>query len=138
MRTIILPAADGRLTPYAVAGVPVVAPAVRGWNRVAYSAAHVVAAPLADNDPWLDESVDWDATLAYRHYLLDLGLGVAEAMDTAQRGMGLSWGGAQDLIRRSLAAARGRDGAKKTNNENTNQLAPQPGLTLDDVIRAYE
>ena len=54
-------------------------------------AAHVVADPLADNDPWLDAAIDWDATLAFRHHLWDLGLGVAEAMDTAQRGMGLDW-----------------------------------------------
>ena len=58
------------------------------FNRVAYAAAHVVADPLADNDPWLDAAIDWDKTIAFRHYLWDLGLGVAEAMDTAQRGMG--------------------------------------------------
>ena len=55
----------------------------------------MVADPLADNDPWLDAAVDWEQTIAFRHYLWDLGLGVAEAMDTAQRGMGLDWNGAQ-------------------------------------------
>ena len=76
------------------------------FNRVAYAAAHVVADPLADNDPWLDAAIDWDATIAFRDYLWDLGLGVAEAMDTAQRGMGLDWRGAQELIRRALEAAK--------------------------------
>ena len=55
------------------------------------AAAHVVADPLADNDPWLEPAIDWDKTIAFREYLWDLGLGVAEAMDTAQRGMGLDW-----------------------------------------------
>src|SRR5678810_905119 len=78
------------------------------FNRVAYAAAHVVADPLADIDPWLDTAVDWERTIAFRHYLWDLGLGVAEAMDTAQRGMGLEWNGAQELIRRALEAAKRR------------------------------
>ena len=80
------------------------------FNRVAYSAAHVVAVSLADNDPWLDQDIDWDRTIAFRHYLWDLGLGVAEAMDTAQRGMGLNWTGAQELIRHSLTAAQSPQG----------------------------
>lgn len=139
MLRIILPKADGGLEPYAVTGVPVTAPvAAQGWNRVAYSAAHVVAAPLADNNPWLDEDVDWERTIAYRHYLWDLGLGVAEAMDTAQRGMGLGWGGAQELIRRSLAAARGRKDALIACGVGTDHLQPSAGLTVEDVIRAYE
>ena len=75
------------------------------FNRIAYAAAHVVADPLADNDPWVDTNVDWDKTIAFRHYLWDLGLGVAEAMDTAQRGGGLDWSGAQTS---DQARARGR------------------------------
>src|SRR5438105_15090639 len=77
-------------------------------TRVAYAAAHVVCDPLADIDPWLQSAVDWDATLAYRHHLWDLGFSVAEVMDTAQRGMGLGWATAPALIRRSLAAASDR------------------------------
>jgi hypothetical protein len=138
MLKITLPDAHGRLEPYTVIGVPVTAPAPKDWNRVAYSAAHVVAAPLADNDPWLDENIDWDRTIAYRHYLWDLGLGVAEAMDTAQRGMGLGWSGAQELIRRSLEAARGRKDALIACGVGTDHLPPSPARTLDDVIRAYE
>ena len=69
---------------------------------MALAAAHVVADPLADVDPWLDVAIDWDRTIAYREHLWDLGLGVAEAMDTAQRGMGLDWNASHELIRRSL------------------------------------
>src|SRR3954467_13619495 len=72
-------------------------------NRVAFSAAHVVADPLADVDPWLAAAIDWDKTIAFREHIWDLGLGVAEAMDTAQRGMGLDWPSSLELIRRSVA-----------------------------------
>ena len=78
----------------------------RPFTRIAYSAAHVVADPLAAVDPWLDAALDWDATIAYRQRLWSLGLGVAEAMDTAQRGMGLDWPTSLELIRRSLDAAQ--------------------------------
>ena len=81
------------------------------FNRVAFAAAHVVADPLAAADPWLDAALDWDRTIAYRHYLWDLGFGVAEAMDTAQRGMGVDWPVARELIQRSLRHARGVPGA---------------------------
>ena len=64
------------------------APPKPPFNRIAYAAAHVVADPLADRDPWLDAAIDWDTTIAFRRHLWSLGLGVAEAMDTAQRGMG--------------------------------------------------
>ena len=77
------------------------------FNRVVYSAAHVVADPLATRDPWQDCALDWDATIAYRVHLWNLGLGVAEAMDTAQRGMGLDWPTSLQLIRESIGAARG-------------------------------
>ena len=79
-------------------------------NRIAFSAAHVVADPLADADPWLTAAIDWDATMAYRERLWDLGLGVAEAMDTAQRGMGVDWPTSLELIQRSVAAAKARGG----------------------------
>ena len=92
-----MPTKDRSFAPYTT-GEPIVLPkkgTAPKFNRVAYAAAHVVADPLADNDPWLDAAVDWDKTIAFREYLWDLGLGVAEAMDTAQRGMGLDWNGAQ-------------------------------------------
>ena len=98
----------------------------------------MVADPLADNDPWLDAAVDWDKTIAFREYLWDLGLGVAEAMDTAQRGMGLDWNGAQELIRRALAAARMRPGVKIACGVGTDHLDANARVTVDDIIRAYE
>ncbi|MBM3554591.1 MAG: dihydrodipicolinate synthase family protein, partial [Alphaproteobacteria bacterium] len=109
------------------------------YTRVAYAAAHVVADPLADNDPWLaPAAIDWDRTIAYRHRLWDLGFGVAEAMDTAQRGMGLDWPASLELIRRSLEAAKSVPGALIACGAGTDHLAPLPGTTLDEVIRAYE
>ena len=110
MATLSLPTRDHSFAPYTT-GEPIVLPkkgAAPRFNRVAYAAAHVVADPLADNDPWLDAAVDWDRTIAFREYLWDLGLGVAEAMDTAQRGMGLDWTNSLALIRRSVAEAATR------------------------------
>ena len=108
------------------------------FPRIALAAAHVVADPLAEQDPWLDAKVDWDRTIAFRKHLWSLGLGVAEAMDTAQRGMGLDWAGAQELIRRSLDAMKDVPGAVMASGAGTDHLAPGPDVTVDDVIRAYE
>jgi hypothetical protein len=142
MTSIVLPTTGGRRETYALKNAPLPAPAANGkapaFNRVAYAAVHVVADPLADNDPWLDTAVDWDKTIAFRHYLWDLGFGVAEAMDTAQRGMGLDWAGAQTLIRHALAAAKERPGALIACGAGTDHLLPSPDVTIDDVIRAYE
>ena len=74
--------------------------------RTAYAAAHVVADPLGDTAPGAPAAVDWEATLAFRRHVWSYGLGVADAMDTAQRGMGLDWAATQELIRRSAAEAR--------------------------------
>jgi hypothetical protein len=140
MATLSLPTTDRRLAPYTT-GEPVVLPkkgAVPAFNRIAYAATHVVADPLADIDPWLDAAVDWDKTIAFRHYLWDLGLGVAEAMDTAQRGMGLDWPGARELIRRALEAAKSRPGVRIGCGVGTDHLEANDRVTIDDVIRAYE
>ncbi|GAC1327579.1 MAG: dihydrodipicolinate synthase family protein [Beijerinckiaceae bacterium] len=140
MPHIKLPAADGRIVSYRTrARIPrwEKASGVSG-NRIFFSAAHVVADPLADADPWLSATLDWDATIAYRRYLWSLGLGVAEAMDTAQRGMGLDWRTAHELIRRSVEAARDIPGALVFSGAGTDHLAPSPELTIDDVIRGYE
>jgi hypothetical protein len=110
----------------------------RRFDRIALAAAHVVADPRADVDPWLTAAIDWDSTLAFRRYLWSLGLGVAEAMDTAQRGNGLDWPHALDLIQRSVAAARDVPGAVVFSGVGTDQLAPSSAVTLDDVISAYE
>ncbi len=110
----------------------------RPFNRVAYAAAHVVADPLAESDPWIDAAIDWERTIDFRRHLWDLGLGVAEAMDTAQRGMGLDWPTSLELIRRSLAAAKHHPGALIACGAGTDHLAPSRDVTVDDVIRAYE
>src|SRR5712675_2427725 len=106
-------------------------------NRVAFSAAHVVADPLADADPWLTSAVDWDRTIAFREHIWDLGLGVAEAMDTAQRGMGLDWPTSLELIERSVKAAKARGGALVFSGAGTDHLAVEEAKSIDDVIRAY-
>lgn len=138
MTTLTLPTPGGRLAPYTLQNAPLPRPAsAPTFNRIAYAAAHVVVNPLAENSPWLDASVDWDTTIAFREYLWDLGFGVAEAMDTAQRGMGLDWAGAQELIRRSLTAAKPRNGLVAC-GAGTDHLAPENAKSLDDVIRAYE
>jgi hypothetical protein len=110
----------------------------RAFTRIAYSAAHVVANPLAANDPWLDCSIDWDATMRYRRHLWSLGMGVAEAMDTAQRGMGMDWPTSLELIRRSIAESKTLPGAFLASGAGTDHLAPEDAKSIDDVIRAYE
>jgi hypothetical protein len=105
---------------------------------VAFSAAHVVSDPLADVDPWLLAAIDWDKTIAFREHVWDLGLGVAEAMDTAQRGMGLDWPTSLELIQRSVKAAKARGGALVFSGAGTDHLAVEDARTIDDVISAYE
>lgn len=108
------------------------------FNRVAYAAAHVVVDPRADVAPWVDTVIDWDATLAYRRHLWGLGFAVAEAMDTAQRGMGLAWPQALELVGRSVAEARTVPGAQLASGAGTDQLDPSAACSLDDVVHAYE
>ncbi|QQR36494.1 dihydrodipicolinate synthase family protein [Devosia oryziradicis] len=140
MPTLNLPNADRSISPYTLTGTPI--PFVRhkatDFSRIAYAAAHVVADPLANNDPWLTPAIDWDTTLKFRHRLWDLGLGVAEAMDTAQRGMGLTWTDAQELIRRAQAEARTRDDSLIAYGAGTDHLMPGPDVTIDQIIAAYE
>lgn len=108
------------------------------FNRIVYSAAHVVSNPLAAADPWINTPLDWEATLAYRRYLWSLGFGVAEAMDTAQRGMGLDWPTSLELIQRTLLAAKDYPNALVASGCGTDHLEPDQVKSLDDVIRAYE
>jgi len=134
-----LPQSDGSLARHVLSARPAwTAPASPRFNRIAYSAAHVVADPLAAVDPWLGAAIDWDATIAYRQRLWRMGLGVAEAMDTAQRGMGLDWPTSLELIRRSLNAARDVPGALVASGCGTDHLAPDAATNVDGVIRAYE
>ncbi|MGH8793105.1 MAG: DUF993 family protein, partial [Stackebrandtia sp.] len=106
-------------------------------SRTVYAAAHVVADPAVDNGVGAPARLDWEATLEFRRHLWSHGLGVAEAMDTAQRGMGLDWPTSLELIRRSLEAARDFPGALIGCGAGTDQLAAI-GASLDDVVRAYE
>lgn len=138
MPSLTLPAASGRLEPYALSGRAIALPAKAApWPRIAYAAAHVVADPLAAADPWNRADVDWDATMAYRRHLWGLGFRIAEAMDTSQRGMGFDWRNAQELIRRSLAEARGLPGADLASGAGTDHLPPGSAKSLGDIIAAY-
>jgi Protein of unknown function (DUF993) len=134
--TLNLPVAPGKLAPYTMRPPREFPAATPPFNRIAYAAAHVVADPLADADPWLEPAIDWERTIAFRRHLWSLGLGVAEAMDTAQRGMGLDWPTSLELIRRTLEAARDFSGALTGCGAGTDQL--DGGASLDDVIGAYE
>lgn len=134
--SILLPDGTGRLRSYEPRSQSVAFEArLPLRSRVVFAAAHVVADPLrtAADAP---AAVDWDATLAFRRHLWDRGFGVAEAMDTAQRGMGLDWSGARELIRRSSAEARSA-GGRIACGAGTDQLTG-PAATLDEVVAAYE
>jgi hypothetical protein len=137
---INLPRDDGSLASYTLRGPGAFRPATANarFNRIAYSAAHVVANARAAVDPWLDCAIDWDTTIAYRQRLWNMGLGVAEAMDTAQRGMGLDWPTSLELIRRCLDAARDVPGARVASGCGTDHLAPDAANSVDGVVRAYE
>ncbi|NDW44553.1 dihydrodipicolinate synthase family protein [Ruegeria sp. PrR005] len=132
---VALPDDTGKLTDYTLVGQPL--PEARlsaNPARVVYSAAHVVADPFTANDPSGPANVDWDATMRFRHHLHGLGLGIAEAMDTAQRGMGLDWGGALELIRRTRSEL---PDALVANGCGTDHLDPSKARGIDDVKRAY-
>src|SRR5215510_7871699 len=136
--TLRLPTADGSLTDYRVGegfryadrGRPPV-------SRIPYAAVHVVADPLADTTPVSPAVIDWETTLAFRRHVWSYGLGVAEAMDTAQRGMGLDWASARELIRRSVAEAKAV-GGRVVCGVQTDQLPPGSARTLREVEAAYE
>ena len=135
---ILLPGTNGVMTPYTLRGPGVFDATKVPFNRVAYAAAHVVADPHAAINPWQQTAIDWGATMAYRQYLWRLGFGVAEAMDTAQRGMGMDWPASLELIQRAADAANDVPGALLASGCGTDQLAVEDAQTIDDVIRAYE
>ncbi|MEU5395893.1 dihydrodipicolinate synthase family protein [Streptomyces tibetensis] len=133
--TIRLPGAGGALRTYEPRTEPLaVTPGTPFTSRTVFSAAHVVADPFADVSPDSPAAVDWDATLAFRRHLWSHGLGVAEAMDTAQRGMGLDWAGAAELIRRSAAEAKSV-GGRIACGVGTDQITSG---SLAEVRAAYE
>jgi hypothetical protein len=134
--TINLPRADGSAESLALHDPPAwTRPEGPIRSRIAYAAAHVVADPLGDNAPGAPAAIDWESTLAFRRHLWSWGLGVAEAMDTAQRGMGLDWAAAQELIRRGAAEARAC-GGRIAAGAGTDHVAAE--IDLDAVIAAYE
>jgi hypothetical protein len=110
-------------------------------SRVAFAAAHVVADPFAEHGPGRPARVDWDATMAFRHHLWSLGLGVADAMDTAQRGKGLDWLAARELITRSGREARAAGGrlacGAGTDQLGADALLAGDGLPLAAIRAAY-
>lgn len=135
-----LPTDAGTLEDYALTGTPLVprAPAVP-LTRVAFAAAHVVSDPLAERDPWLGRpAIDWDATLRFRHGLWDQGLGLAEAMDTAQRGMGVDWLTAKELIERTMADAKAHPLKPRVAcGAGTDQFEVADLTTEDALVGAY-
>jgi Protein of unknown function (DUF993) len=128
---ISLPNSLGKLQPYKLMGEPLVAkkPA-KPFNRVAFAAAHVVADPFKGG-------IDWKVTIAYRRYLLNLGFGIAEAMDTSQRGMGLAWPDALELITRSIDDAGSEKSKLIYSGCGTDHLDLAEAHSLNDVIEAY-
>ncbi|MHA7178697.1 dihydrodipicolinate synthase family protein [Arthrobacter sp. MDB2-24] len=105
-------------------------------SRTVYAAAHVVPRTTAENVPGAAADLDWDATLAFRHHLWSWGLGVADAMDTAQRNMGLDPAATRELIARSAAEARSVGGALVA-GVNTDHVEDRV-ISLDAVIDAYK
>ncbi|MER6940466.1 dihydrodipicolinate synthase family protein [Nocardioides sp. NPDC000441] len=141
MTSVCLPLPDGGTELYTLAApTEWTKPSAPFTSRTAYAAAHVVPRTLAENVPGAPADIDWDRTLAYRHELWSYGLGVAEAMDTAQRGMGVDWTAAAELIRRSAAEAATVGGSIAC-GAGTDQLSlsavPEGRQGLATVIDAY-
>jgi hypothetical protein len=138
LTTLRLPTEDGGAVEYPLDATPAASydpPPSPPRSRVAFAAAHVVADPLAANGPGAPAALDWDATLAFRHHLWRHGLGVADAMDTAQRGMGLDWPATRELIARSGAEARAV-GGRLCCGAGTDHLPPGEA-TVAQVLTAY-
>ena len=135
---IDLPAASGAIESYRLNSPKAFARPTRPFTRIALAAAHVVADPLAAKEPWLEAAIDWDATLRYRTHLWSWGFGVAEAMDTAQRGMGLDWASSLQLMRMSGEEAKRVPGAFVACGAGTDHLPPNEGISVQDVVSAYE
>jgi hypothetical protein len=137
--TLKLPRADGTVVPYTLsARAPIQAPAGPIRSRIGMAAVHVVADPRAAINPTLEVALDWDGTLKFRHYLWSLGLAVAEAMDTSQRGMGFDWTTAKQLIKRAVAESKTVPGAVLASGAGTDHLEAGPRVTIADVEAAYE
>lgn len=138
---IALPTADGRIEDYHLTGTPLTPRApMRPLTRTAFAAAHVVSDPLSERNPWdTRPAVDWEGTLAFRTSLWDQGLGLAEAMDTAQRGMGVDWPTALELIQRTMVAAKAHPMKPRVAcGAGTDHLALADLTTADKIVAAYQ
>jgi hypothetical protein len=136
IQTIGLPLPNGKVEQYQVREPGLFRKPAGPFTRVAYAAAHVVADPLSAKEPWLDAAIDWDATIAYRRHLWSWGFGVAEAMDTAQRGMGLDWTNSLELVRRSIQASE--KGNAIASGAGTDHLLAGKTHSIPEIIVAYE
>ena len=136
--SVRIASADGKILTYRLSGTFAFRDAAQApATRIAFAAVHVVADPLAATTPGGSAPIDWEASLAFRRHVWGYGLGVAEAMDTAQRGAGLDWIAASELIRRSAAEAKAV-GGRIVCGAQTDQLSPEAAPTLRDVEAAYE
>jgi hypothetical protein len=138
---LILPNQTNTLAPYHLQGQPLVPRAPKtALTRTAFAAAHVVSDPLRERNPWdTRPAVDWDATLGFRQSLWNQGLDLAEAMDTAQRGMGVDWSTALELIQRTMAAARVHPGRPRVAcGAGTDHLALSDLQSADAILGAYD
>ena len=138
---LMLPTYAGALAPYRLIGVPLIPRGpTAAFTRTAFAAAHVICDPLAQRSPWDGRpAVDWDATLRFRIGLWDQGFGLAEAMDTAQRGMGVDWPTALELIQRSLRAAKAHPLAPRIAcGAGTDHVLPGDLTSADAILAAYE
>jgi len=135
IHAIGLPSADGKAEQYQVRAPKAFRKPEKPFTRVAYAAAHVVADPRSAKEPWLEAAIDWDATIAYRRHLSSWGFGIAEAMDTAQRGMGLDWPNSLELIRRTLEAL---PEAVVASGAGTDHLPSNEKHSMEKIQNAYE
>ncbi|MBC7802765.1 MAG: dihydrodipicolinate synthase family protein [Candidatus Parcubacteria bacterium] len=133
--TLSLPNAQGSVEPYQVREPKPFRKPSKPFTRIAYAAAHVVADPLSAKEPWLEAAIDWDATIAYRRHLSSWGFGIAEAMDTAQRGMGLDWATSLELIRRTLESV---PEALVASGAGTDHLPLGEKSSIEKIQKAYE
>lgn len=137
---MLLPTYEGTLEDYRLTGDPLIPRAPRGpLTRTAFAAAHVISDPMAERAPWQGRpAIDWDATLRFRQGLWDQGLGLAEAMDTSQRGMGVDWATAQELIERTMAAAKAHPMRPRVAcGAGTDHKTAAELTSVDAVIAAY-
>ena len=133
MLTLRLPRQGGQLESYNLRSAAQPQLARKFTCRTAYAAAHVVADPFG----CANTAIDWAATLAFRRHLWSHGFAVAEAMDTAQRGMGLDWVAARELIARSVREAAAV-GGEIACGAGTDQLAADVQVTIEQVLEAYQ